>query len=198
MVEIIRKYLPSPGTQTPSGAANPYADDESRLVMLQCSSEAVDVLGDIVVQSGIDLSRFRKNPVVLWQHNQGSPIARALEVSLGPMGLQALVEFPAPGISSTADSVYALVRADIVRGVSIGFYPVAAVPLDKGNPKKGPQKYTKSQLFEISLCSLPANLDGRVAWKFAADGDEAARLKATEAAARRMRQIDVLRLKVPR
>lgn len=197
MVELIRKFILAPEVQSTSGATNSYAADESRRLMLQCSSEAIDILGDIVVQSGIDLSRFRKNPVVLWQHNQGSPIARALEVSLGPMGLQALVEFPAPGISSMADLIYGLVRADIVRGVSIGFQPVAAVPLDKGNPKKGPQKYTKSQLFEISLCSLPANLDGRVTWKFA-EGDEAARLKAAEAVARRMRQIDVLRLKVPR
>lgn len=202
---IIRKFTPSGNADLPAVGTEAYKADAIRRVALRCSSANVDRSGEIVDQGGIDLAAYRKNPVVLWQHSHSSPIAKAVNVAVRSGYLECEVEFPPAGTSPLADQIYALIRADVVKGVSIGFKSIQSQPLDKGNPTKGPQRYTKSELLEISVVAVPANADACVTWKFA-EGNAAARRKAEVSAlkakhtqdddkARRARQIDVLKLR---
>lgn len=204
-MNIIRKFVPA-GNDVPVTGGNAFKDDKVRRIALRCSSARPDRSGEIVEQSGIDLINYRRNPVVLWQHNHGSPIARATSVGVIGGYLECEVEFPPPGVSALSDQIYGLVRADIVKGVSIGFQPMESQPLDKGNPVKGPQRYIRSELWEISIVAVPANSDGCVTWKFA-QGGEMARRRAVVAKMRKdhertslheiqRRQVEVLRLAV--
>jgi HK97 family phage prohead protease len=128
---------------------------ERRQVRVVCSTADVDRSGDVVVQEGIDLSAYRANPVVLWQHDPEVPVARCVEIGLVGGRLSALVEFPEEGVSAKADEVYGLVKAGVVNATSVGFMPVDAEPIDAKNPKKG-TRYKAVELMEFSFVSVPA------------------------------------------
>ena len=132
-----------------------------RQVRVICSTEQIDRAGESVVQSGIDLSAYRANPVVLWQHDPAEPIARAVAIDLVGGQLHADVEFPPEGISAAADKICGLIKSGVINAVSIGFNPLVTEPMDPANPgtrkDPGPQRYLKSELMEFSFVSVPAN-----------------------------------------
>lgn len=141
-----------------------------RQVRVICSTADIDRAGEIVVQEGIDLSAYKRNPIVLWQHDVESPIAKSPDIGVVDGKLTALVDFPPAGISTKADEICGLVKAGVISAVSIGFTPTETEPMDKGNPKKGPQKYIKSELGEFSFVSVPANPNALVVQRQHKDG----------------------------
>ena len=145
-----------------SAAATPLS--AKRQVRVRCSSAQIDRAGDMIDQSGIDLTSFRKNPVVLFQHDPCRPIARAIELDILGGALVALVQFPPVGVSADADMVLGLVQANVLSTVSIGFNPILAQPIDPQKPRAG-QKYLKVDLMELSFVSIPANTDASVLQK---------------------------------
>ena len=50
-----------------------------RQVRVIASTPTLDRMGDVVVAEGIRLTAYRANPVILWNHDPGSPIARCTE-----------------------------------------------------------------------------------------------------------------------
>src|SRR5208283_398434 len=92
-----------------------------RQVRVVVSTESEGRDGLIVETRGIDLTAYRNNSVVLWQHNPDWPCARAL--TIGPQGsdLIALVQFPAEGRVERSDEVYNLISEKIINASSIGF-----------------------------------------------------------------------------
>ena len=146
-----------------------------RQVRVICSTADVDRAGDMVVQAGIELSAYRANPVVLWNHDPEQPIARAIEIGVVDGRLQALVQFPPEGVSAKADEVYGLVKAGVVNATSVGFMPMDAEPMDKGQPYKG-QRFLRSELMEFSFVSVPANRGATVVARRAPAPDGVARV----------------------
>lgn len=133
-----------------------------RQVRVICSTDAVDRLGEVVVQEGINLDAYHANPIVLWGHDPDQPIGRAA-VSLSGGQLHALVDFPPPGVSAKADEVCGLVKAGIINTVSIGFDPVEMEPMEPDDRRKdAPLRYLKSELLELSFVTIPANRDAQV------------------------------------
>ena len=129
---------------------------QDRCVRAVCSTEDVDRMGEVVVQAGIGLDSYRENPVVLWQHDPGCPIARCRSIGLADGCLQAEIEFPPEGVSKQADEVYGLIKAGIINTTSIGFDPIEMQPIEEGN-SRGPQRYLASEMLELSFVSIPAN-----------------------------------------
>ncbi|WP_316214311.1 HK97 family phage prohead protease [Bradyrhizobium sp. SZCCHNR2032] len=138
-------------------AANAEALAEKRQVVVVCSTPQVDRSGEIVVQEGIDLSAYLTNPVVLADHDPTRRVARAIEIGVADGKLCATVQFPPAGEIPHADVLYNEVKNGLVNTVSIGFQPIETEPLDKANPKKGPQKYIRCELMEFSFVGVPAN-----------------------------------------
>jgi HK97 family phage prohead protease len=155
-----------------------------RSVKVTCSTGSVDRMGEVVVQSGIDLSEFRQNPIILWSHNMEQPIGTAVEIGLQKGLLTAKVEFAPEGMSKKADEICAMVKAGLIKTVSIGFDPVETEPMNSQRPK-GPQKYLKSTLLEVSFVSIPANAEAIVTERAAVPGKarEGRRISAATAAA---------------
>ena len=129
---------------------------DRRCVSVICSTSDPDRAGDVIVQSGIDLTAYRKNPVVLWGHSADVPIARAIEIDIKGGKLQATVQFPPEGDDEDADWVYGKIWAGIVNATSVGFIPKEYEPINSKQPWSG-FKFTKSELLEFSFVSVPAN-----------------------------------------
>jgi hypothetical protein len=82
---------------------------------------------------------------------------------------QATIDFAPEGISAKADEICALMKAGIVNTVSIGFLPIETEPMDPSRPR-GPQRYLRSSLMELSVVSVPANTDATAIARDAASG----------------------------
>ena len=120
------------------------------------SSEKIDSYGDSVVQKGISLQRFKKNPIILYQHNQDSPIGTG-KAYLGDKGLMVDVKLAPLGTSPVVDTVRGLLEAGILRAVSIGFSAMEWEPIRNDENEFTGYKFLKSLLHEISIVSIPAN-----------------------------------------
>lgn len=130
---------------------------DDRCVLVQCSSGAIDRTGEIVVQAGIE---FPESVPVLWNHNGDKVYGRARPRLVGE-NLYAEVRFTKGGIDPAIDRVCAQVKDGDIDTVSIGFNAIEAEPMDPARPK-GPKKFLRCELLELSFVSIPANPDAVV------------------------------------
>jgi hypothetical protein len=159
-----RAFYVSEGVETKS------ADEDGRTALLTASTNDVDRDQEIVLQKGIDVKLYNKNPVVAWSHDLKTqpPIGFAKWAKIIDGSLRAKVKFaerPAdyPAGSWFPDTVWNLVSQGIVKGVSIGFIGLEARPPETKeielNPKWAAARriITKSMLTEISICGVGCN-----------------------------------------
>lgn len=130
-----------------------------RQVRVIVSTGDVDRSGEIIIPEGISWTAYMATGAgpVLWNHNQNMPVAKCVSVERQGNSIIALVQFPPEGEDVDSDKVYRRVKFGSVPGVSIGFQPVSAEPLDKGNPVEGPQRYLSSDMMEFSFTPVPCN-----------------------------------------
>ena len=112
--------------------------------------------GHILEPTGCDLTNYRANPVVLWQHNPDQPVGRATDLVVEGDRIRARITFAPAGISAKADEIRGLVKTGIVSGISVGFDVQDGTPLDPKKPRGG-QRFTKWELLECSFCSVPVD-----------------------------------------
>lgn len=120
------------------------------------SDATVDSYGDVVESGGWDLERFKSNPIALFGHSSSFPIGTWADVRVEGGKLKARLEFAQKGTSARIDELRELVSQGILKAVSVGFRPIKAEPLDKTSPHGG-KRYTKQELLEASVVSVPAN-----------------------------------------
>ena len=118
------------------------------------SSEIEDRQGEIVKQAGWNLKNFKDNPVLLYMHDHTKPIGKATRIWVDKSGTKPLLKFKG-FISDATDELKGykkLVEDGILNSFSVGFRPLEM----EGN------EIIKSELFEISLVSVPANPEARL------------------------------------
>jgi HK97 family phage major capsid protein/HK97 family phage prohead protease len=124
------------------------------------SDATPDRFGDIVEVDGWEFANFIKNPVALFSHRADFPIGTWANIRKQDKALRGNLILAPKGISPRIDEIRGLVEAGILRAVSVGFKPLASRPVDptRNDPfGMTPQIYTKSELVECSLVSIPAN-----------------------------------------
>jgi len=130
------------------------------VVSFIASTANPDRYGDVINQRGWDLSKYRKNPVILLNHNANSlPIGRG-EVDVVDGQLIVDVEFDMD--DSQAKEIARKTKAGFMNAVSVGFNPLDATPrnmLEKSHPAHGQsgQYFDRAELLEISIVTIPAN-----------------------------------------
>jgi HK97 family phage prohead protease len=123
-------------------------DREIRVV---ASDRTVDRIGDVMEPGGCKLDNFRNNPIVLANHDPDQPLGTA-EAEIKSDRLEALITFAPPGLSKMADEWCGLCKAGILGAMSVGFSPIEFERI-----KEGGLRYTKWELLELSVVSVPAN-----------------------------------------
>lgn len=133
------------------------------------STDSADRYGDIVDQRGWDLESYKRNPIVLLNHDNNSlPIGRG-EVSIDDRGLIIKVTFDMndPKAALIAEKV----AGGFMSGVSVGFAPlksIARAELPDGHfaySKSGGRYFERAELLEVSVVTIPANAEAVIAAK---------------------------------
>ena len=139
-------------------------DKGRRVLNVTITTNTIDRDGDIIEPKGINLTNFRKNPVVLMAHDyRGLPIARAENIKKTDNGIISDVVFPEEGVYPLADTVYRLYKDKFMSAWSIGFIPIKMEDIPDDNEKdteplrrKG-RRIKTSELLEYSGCAVPSN-----------------------------------------
>jgi HK97 family phage prohead protease len=134
---------------------------EDRFSHFIASTNREDRYGDIVDQSW-DLSDFWKNPVFLFAHQSWAPPigwVREFDVNGDASATHARTEFLPQGKNARADELFELARIRAIRAVSVGFIPIDAEDRFDDEHRWLGYRFIRSQLIELSLCTVPANAD---------------------------------------
>ena len=127
------------------------------------STDQVDRYGDVVDQSGWDLSGFKSNPVILFNHHQDSlPIGKAKNIEVRDNRLEIDIEFDMSDEYSA--KIARKAEGGFLNAVSVGFAPIefstrGDLPRDHKafEEKSTGNYYHRSELLEVSLVTVPAN-----------------------------------------
>ena len=136
-----------------TSALTPIGERTLRVIF---SDESVDEEGWVVMQSGISIKKFVRNPISLLWHDPSKPSGVVSDIRLSALGSTAVITLAGPGVSPDVDSAWALVQAGILKSVSWGFDVLDAEPMDPARPR-GPLRVKRAEMREISLVSIPAN-----------------------------------------
>jgi HK97 family phage prohead protease/HK97 family phage major capsid protein len=120
------------------------------------SDETPDRMDDVIMSDGWDLDAFKKNPIALFGHKSDFPIGKWANLRVEDKQLKGKLILAPEGTSPRIDEIRKLIEADILRAVSVGFRPKEHTQLDSQNPFSG-LRFTKQELVETSLVSVPAN-----------------------------------------
>jgi HK97 family phage prohead protease len=117
------------------------------------STDGTDRYDERIIASGWKLDNYKRNPILLKDHDTRSPIGTLPHVEIREHGLYVRGQlgrgWPA------ADAARAQVAQGVVRCLSVGFREVA-----KGRvAPDGCYEITGAELIEVSLVSAPANVD---------------------------------------
>jgi HK97 family phage prohead protease len=144
------------------------------------STGSMDRDGEVVEPTAWDLKNFKKNPVILAGHDYHSPaIARATNVKLEDGKLKFKIKFPTEGAYPIADIDRKLYKEGIMSATSVGFI---AREWQDGDGKAGKpwRTYTKAELLELSLVTVPSNPEALVMQRGILNDDEVKLLKGIQ------------------
>ena len=126
------------------------SDKDENLFTFIISKEEEDRHGSIVMVDGVDVSHFKRNPVVLFNHNYDRVIGTASNVRVVGDTLQADMRFAE---TEFAQEIKGQVERGEIRATSIGFI-VNEWSLDEENDT---WKIMRSELLEFSIVTVPSN-----------------------------------------
>lgn len=129
-------------------------EDGSVKIVGLASTDSVDRVGDVILPEAWEksggLNNYKKNPILLFNHNYNSPIGKVNSINVTERGLE--VE----GSISAADTkVKKLVEDGVLSAFSVGF---AMKEVDYVRETDG-FLIKDAELYEISVVSVPANQD---------------------------------------
>lgn len=132
-------------------------DGESRALDFTISTAAVDRYGDTVAVDGWKLENYRKNPVVLWMHdNSMLPVGKAVNTRIEEGKLKSRVEFTPPEMARFNDTVFNMLKAGFLSATSVGFIPIKYNFVDDPQRRFGID-FLEQELLEFSIVTVPAN-----------------------------------------
>jgi HK97 family phage prohead protease len=159
---------------------------EERSVQVVVSTDSLDAHGDVVDQDW-NLKRYKRNPVVLWSHNNSFfsgpeadlPIGYAKDVAVRDGQLEATLIFVDEKANPMAEKVWQGFRQKSLHAVSAGFRP-HTVSREVDDDFEF-YRLSDNELYEISVCPIPANPDAVAKSKALAQLERLAGPKTTKA-----------------
>ncbi len=149
-------------------------DGDQRIIEGTASDISTDRMGDVVDPKG---AVFKLPLPLLWQHDKSQPIGHVVSATVTKSGIKIRAEI-ARGVLPFIDNAWALIKAGLVRGLSIGFRPledgIEQIPGSFG------LKFTSWEWLELSAVTIPAHQDATISTIKQFDTDRA--LSGTAAA----------------
>lgn len=127
-------------------------DNDQRTIEGWATTPEIDRIGDSVDPMGCSL----KMPMpLLWAHRHDEPVGHVLAADVTKKGISirariAKIAEPGP-LKDSVDRAWQAVKAGLVQGLSIGFRPREFEPIENGG-----LRFTKSDIYELSLVVVPA------------------------------------------
>jgi HK97 family phage prohead protease len=121
------------------------------------SDGTVDRFGDTIDPDGWQLDNFLKNPIALFNHNPNFIVGNWENLHVKNGGLRGHLRLADEGTSDRIDEIRKLVKAGILKAVSVGFRELEASQRKGADGRFTGYDYTKQDLVETSLVSVPAN-----------------------------------------
>jgi HK97 family phage major capsid protein/HK97 family phage prohead protease len=133
---------------------------ERRSIRGVATTPTPDRLGDVVEPKGIQFN----NPLpLLWQHQHDQPVGWATFANATEHGIEVEAQLPTvdePGkLRERVEEAWQSVKLGLVRGFSIGFRALEYDFLEKG---KGGIHFKQSEVIELSLVTIPANMEATI------------------------------------
>lgn len=124
------------------------------------STPTPDSVGDIMDPDG---AQFQLPMPLLWQHDAAQPIGQVLQARVSGAGISIRARI-AHEVHAEIARVWALVKAGLARGLSIGFCPGETTRLPGGGTR-----FHRWMWQELSVVTLPANAEATIATVKSAD-----------------------------
>lgn len=128
--------------------------DDQRVIRGMATTPDPDRVGDIVDPMG---ASFGKNLPLLWMHDHKLPVGTVNFGQPTKKGIPFEARIPKvsnpSGLKARIDEAWESVKAGLIRAVSIGFRPLEYSVIEE----TGGLRFVKSEIFELSLVSVPAN-----------------------------------------
>ena len=165
------------------------------------SDETPDSYGDIVKAEGWDLKRYKKNPIVLFNHSSSMPVGYSPKTWVDDTKLICRIKLADEGTSEFIDTLYKLMKQRILRAMSVGFRATKDVEIIRGKENEFlGLLFNGQELLENSIVSVPANPNAlSLAKSWGVRDSTLNRFVEQDAivqAAHRQRQLDLLQLGV--
>lgn len=133
--------------------------EDKRVIRGMASTPDVDRMGDIVEPLG---ATFKRNLPLLWMHNHSLPVGTVNFGKPTKEGIPfeaSLPNIPEPAqLRARVDEAWQSIKAGLIRAVSIGFRPMEYSILED----TGGLRFTKFEIFELSLVSVPAQANATI------------------------------------
>src|SRR6185436_740158 len=95
-------------------------DEDAREITGWATTPTADRMNDVVEPDG---AKFTLPIPLLWQHNAGDPIGTVTQARVSRAGIEITAKI-AKGVTAEIDRYWALIKAGLVTGLSIGFKPI--------------------------------------------------------------------------
>jgi len=141
------------------------------------SDETLDRHGDVILASSWQLDNFKRTGgICLFNHNADWPIGNWTDVRVENGALKGTLKLAPPGTSTKSDEVARLISAGILKSCSVGFFGLEHRPREGGRGVT----FTRAELTECSVVSIPSNPAAALAAKSLGISDETQRLVFTK------------------
>lgn len=118
------------------------------------STPSPDRMSDIVVPEG---AQYKLPIPLLWQHDSGQPIGHVVRAKVTKSGIEITAEL-LKGVTAKIDECVALIKAGLVRGLSIGF---RGLDVEQIEGSWG-VKFKTWEWLELSAVTIPANAEASI------------------------------------
>lgn len=137
-------------------------DENEELIIEGIANEITPDRGrETIAPEAWDLANYKKNPIILYEHDYKEPVGVSTQLDVKPDGLHYVGCVGRPQfapLTETQKKVRSLVCQKILRGNSVGFLP----HLIEYDEDEDVLRYTLVELLEITLCAVPMQQDSMV------------------------------------
>ncbi|WP_172332679.1 HK97 family phage prohead protease [Mangrovicoccus sp. HB161399] len=131
------------------------ADGEAGTITGIASTPTPDRMDDVVLPMG---AKFKLPIPLLWQHRHGDPIGHVTQAKVSGKGIE-IVAKVALGVTEEIDRYWALIKAGLVRGLSIGFRGIKTAQIENS----WGIEFQEWEWLELSAVTIPAQAEASIA-----------------------------------